>query len=65
MAGHAVDTVNYQMVGVQGGRVTVTLPKPAMTPAEAVLHAAWLVALAEALDPDVDFAAVLAAVRST
>lgn len=43
----ATDTFNAQMVGVSGDRIVVMMPKSAMTKAEALMHAAWLVALAD------------------
>ena len=64
----ALDTTNDQLVGVQGGTlVTILLPKARMTPAQAIRHAAWLVAMAEAVDPDAHYAfeQTLDAVRGT
>jgi hypothetical protein len=47
-------------------RVTVLAPQRSMAPAAAIRHAAWLVALAEITDPDVEgiFPHVLRAVRN-
>jgi hypothetical protein len=45
-----IDIGNYQLVGSHDGDVVVTLPKARMTPAEAMVHAAWLVTIAEAAD---------------
>lgn len=45
------DTPNYQFAAMQGDRVMVLNPKPIMTPDEARLHAAWLVTIAETIDP--------------
>lgn len=57
-----LDIGNYQAVGGQGEAIVVLLPKSMMTKAEALVHAAWLVALADDND---EFPAVLEAVRST
>jgi hypothetical protein len=38
---------NTQAVGVQGERIVVLSPKASMTKHEALVHAAWLVALAD------------------
>jgi hypothetical protein len=45
-----IDIGNTQLVGVQGGDVVVILPRGIMTPAEAMVHAAWLVTIAETAD---------------
>lgn len=59
-----IDTANDQFVGADGsGTIGIMFPKVTMTRAEALRHAAWLVALAERREGE--FAAVLAAVRST
>jgi hypothetical protein len=59
-----IETVNDQLVGdTAGGNITVQMPKNLMTRAEALRHAAWIVALADPLEEE--FPAVLAAVRST
>lgn len=42
-----MDTSNIQMVGVQGGDIVVMAPKTRMTKDEALMHAAWIVALAD------------------
>jgi hypothetical protein len=58
-----IETANDQLAGITGaGIVTVLMPKSRMTRAEALRHAAWLVAVA---DHDDEFPAILAAVRST
>lgn len=41
-----VDTKNSQFVGLQGENITVLRPLQIMTPEEALVHAAWLVAIA-------------------
>lgn len=57
-----IDTANHQMVSIQGERIVVILSKPHMTKKEALLHAAWLVAIA---DDGNEFDKVLSAVRNT
>lgn len=54
-----------QMVGCSGDAIVVMLPKRSMTKAEALMHAAWLVALADDSDDNEEFKAVLAAVHAT
>lgn len=58
-----IDTFNGQLVGVLGDDIVVMKPKNRMTKAEALLQAAWLVALAE--EDAGDFQRVLDAVQST
>ena len=41
-----INTSNDQLVGVQGGKIVIMLPRRVMTPQEALRHAAWLVCLA-------------------
>lgn len=43
----AIDPINAQGVGAQGGDVIVSFPEHRMTPTQALLHAAWLVTIAE------------------
>lgn len=58
-----IDTTNSQVVGRDGtGTICIVLPSHAMTRAEALRHAAWLVAIADDHD---EFPAILAAVRGT
>ena len=59
-----IDTGNYQAVAVSGDgdHITVLAPRQKMTKAQALLHAAWIVALADA---DSAFAEILYAVRNT
>lgn len=68
MTTEPIDTSNWQMVGTSltntSGSVSVMMPKPMMTADEALLHAAWLVALAEPFAGH-DFVDVLEAVRNT
>lgn len=42
-----IETINDQMVGVNGDDIVVLVPKQRMTPEEAIRHAAWLVAMCE------------------
>jgi hypothetical protein len=60
-----IDTTNRNLVGWQGTRSVVVLqPRVQMTPDEALVHAAWLVAIAEP-NASHSFADVLEAVRNT
>jgi hypothetical protein len=59
------DVVNWQGVGTRAGQVVVPRHRLSMAPWEAMVHAAWLVTIAEVLDPDLDFEAIREAVRST
>ena len=45
-----MEVPNIQMVGVQGDSILVMMPKSKMTKQEALVHAAWLVALADSTD---------------
>jgi hypothetical protein len=56
------DLSNMQVVGTKEDRIWIMFPKPAMSRQEALVHAAWLVAVA---DQDGEFPAILAAVRQT
>lgn len=62
-----IDTGNASLVGVRGDHITVLLPARTLTPTEALVHAAWLVAMADTIDPGAaaQFAEVYAAVMST
>jgi hypothetical protein len=51
-----------QVVGGRGDRIVVSFPRPVMSRQEALVHAAWLVAVA---DRDDEFPALLDAVRGT
>lgn len=60
--GQERDLSNAQMVGRNGyGEISMILPRIRMTRDEALVHAAWLVLLA---DDDDEFAGILEAVRS-
>ena len=58
---------NLQCVSTQGMNVVVLAPKQRMTAAEALVHAAWLVALADSVrgEDDPTFEQALEAVRGT
>lgn len=60
----AIDTCNRHMVGVQGDKIGIGMPpRTLMTKEEALVLAAWLVALADPLGEK--FAEVLDAVENT
>lgn len=58
-----METMNDQLVGMNGDMIIILRAKNRMTREEALRHAAWLVALAE--DIEHKFEPVLAAVRNT
>ena len=64
-----IDTTNIQIVGSQGGDVVVMMPRRRMSPTEAMVHAAWLVAIAETqalmTGDEPDFDELLNRVRNT
>lgn len=57
-----IDTSNNQFVGICGDTISVMMPKTQMTKKEALLHAAWLVAMA---DENGEFNKILEAVYNT
>jgi len=59
-----IDTLNKQMVAVNGGDIIVMNPRHRMSKPDAILHAAWLVALADESEDNADFRRVLEAVMS-
>lgn len=64
------DLMNVQLVGSRAGNVVIVLPRAIMTRREALVHAAWLVAVAETFDragedAGKDFAKILETVRDT
>lgn len=66
MADRELDLMNAQMVGARAGMVIVGFPVTAMRPEDALVHAAWLVAVASNLDPTLPpFGEVLTAVQNT
>lgn len=56
-----IDIGNYQAVGARGDQIVVILPKRTMTKEEALVHAAWLVAMA---DDNEEFEKILSKVMS-
>lgn len=58
-----IDLGNWQMVGVQGDFINVMMPRQQMTRDQALVHAAWIVALAD--DYDGRFESILKAVQNT
>lgn len=61
-----IDVMNRCGVGMLGAQVRILMPTHRMSAAEARVHAAWLVAVAEAIDPDgTPFEEILVAVRNT
>ncbi len=59
---HDIDVTNYQMVSMQGDTIVVLRASPKMTKREALVHAAWLVTLA---DDENEFQKILGAVQNT
>lgn len=57
------DIGNDQLVSIAGDTITVITPKHHMSKRAALVHAAWLVALAEKEDGEFD--RILEAVRNT
>ena len=55
---------NSQLVSIQGSRIVVIRPVHHMSPDEALIHAAWLVALAAPF-ASTKFSEVLEAVQNT
>ena len=56
-------TGNDQLVGVRGEHIVVQAPRHEMSREEALLHAAWLVTLAE--EKDGEFDRILTAVHNS
>lgn len=56
------NVVNIQMVSVTGNDIAVLAPRHRMTKEEALIHAAWLVALADEHD---QFSSILEQVQNT
>lgn len=59
-----IDIINEQCVSVFDGRIVILQPRSAMQPLEALVHAAWLVALAET-SASTSFTTVLQRVQGT
>ena len=57
------EIANTQFVGVRGDTIVVLMPKQKMTKREALVHAAWIVALVA--DTDEEFQEILKIVRNT
>lgn len=60
-----LDISNTQVVGANGSDVVVMMPKPRMTKTEALIQAAWLVAIADQSENFEDFRAILRKVLGT
>jgi hypothetical protein len=58
----SIEITNRQLVGRKGDRVVVMLPVQTMTVEEALVHAAWIVALADEND---QFPEILERVQNT
>lgn len=61
----AGDITNQQLVGAHGDNTVVTMPKREMTKQEALVHAAWIVALADRSQNFEEFRGILKAVLET
>lgn len=57
-----IDTFNKQLIGVKGNDIIIMLPKQKMSKEEALVHAAYLVVLADGEDR---FQEILEAVQNT
>jgi hypothetical protein len=53
------DVENHQMVGIHGDKVQVMSPLAVMTKEQALIHAAWLVALADQSEDYTEFREIL------
>ncbi len=62
MAEDEINTFNSQFIGLKGDEIVIALPKNQMTKQEALVHAAYLVVLA---DDDNRFPEILKAVQNT
>jgi len=59
------DVSNAQLVGIQGEVVRVLAPLPVMNRQQALINAAWIVALADPSENFEEFRAILKAVLET
>ena len=59
------DIENQQLVGSHGESIVVQMPKLEMTPHEALVHAAWLVGVADKSENFAEFRGILKAVLET
>lgn len=61
-----IDTTNKFLVGVLGDQVVLPKPvPPKLAAADALILAAWLVAMAQCIEPESNFTALLDAVNNT
>ncbi len=56
------DCTNYQAVGMNSDEIVILMPRARMTKEEALIHAAWLVSIA---DDKNEFSEILKQVRSS
>lgn len=56
------DCTNYQAVGMNSDEIVILMPRARMTKEEALIHAAWLVVLA---DDENEFPEILEQVKSS
>jgi hypothetical protein len=65
----APDTTNWSLVGVQGDDVVVLRAQRSMSREQAINLAAWLISIADMIEPDKDteaeFTELLHAIRAT
>jgi len=59
------DVANLQIVSVRENEILVLAPRQRMTKQEALVHAAWLVALADSSVEFVEFRSILREVLNT
>ncbi len=59
------DITNQQLVAIQGESIVVLALRAKMTKCEALVHAAWIVALADQSEEFADFRAILKSVINT
>jgi len=60
-----METFNKFAVGVIGGDVAIMMPPRRLTPADAMLFAAWLVVMAQIQNSKLEFGDYLEAVSNT
>jgi hypothetical protein len=60
-----VDIANKQAVGVNGSSIVIMFTQPRMSKLDALVHAAWLVALADTSENYEDFRGILKRVLNT
>lgn len=59
------DTFNVQLVGARGNMIEIMLPKRTMTKEEALVHAAWIVAVADESLGNEKFFSILREIQSS